>query len=151
MNLKKGVLFLIFVFFFVFSFLNANIIQTQESNNNENVVAELLNLTVKNNIITIKIKIRNKSNESEKLDFYFKDFYIIDEANQKKYYILKDSEGMCIGGPFSSNSSGGRFEFWIKAKKIKNIWAKFPSPTDNPESISICTPNFLPFENIKLN
>jgi hypothetical protein len=150
MNLKNGVLWLMFILVFGFGSLYAGIIQTQESTDNEDIVAELTGLTIKNNIITVKIKIRNNGNESVKLDFHFKDFYIIDEANQKKYYILKDSEAKCIGGPFSSDGSGGRFESWIKPQKIKNIWAKFPLPVDNPESISISIPGFLPFEEIKL-
>lgn len=150
MNLKKIVFYLVFILVLGFGTLCAAVIQTQVSNNNENIVAELTALTLQNNIITVRIKIINKSDASNKFDFYFKDCYIIDEANQKKYYILNDSEGRCIGGPFSSDGDGGRFEFWIKSQNMMNMWAKFPMPTDNPESISISIPGFMPFEVIKL-
>lgn len=130
--------------------VTAGVIQTRESTENENLVAELYGLRIQNDIITVKIKIRNNGQDNTKLDFYFKDSYIIDEANQKKYYILKDSDGKCIGGPFSSDGSGGRFEFWVNANKMRIIWAKFPLPTDNPEAITISIPGFLPFDGIKL-
>jgi len=125
-------------------------IQTQESNQNEQIVAELTQLLVKDNIVTVKLKIRNNSTKSEKMDWYFKEIYLIDEQNQKKYYVLKDSEGNCIAGPTSSDADGGRFEFWIDAQKVRNIWAKLPLPTDNPDHISLSIPGFLPFESLQL-
>lgn len=129
---------------------SASVIQVQESNQNELIVAELTQLTVKDNIITVKLKIRNNSEQNEKMNFYFKDLFLIDEQNQKKYYVLKDSEGKCIAGPFSGDAEGGRFEFWIESKKISNIWAKLPLPLDNPSTISLAVPGFLPFESIPL-
>ena len=150
MNQIKIVFFLALIILLGLGTLGAAVIQTQAANDNENIVAELSELTINSNIVTIKVRIFNKGNENSKLDFYFKDCYIIDEANQKKYYILKDSEGLCIGGPFSSNGDGGRFEFWTKPQSAKSIWAKFPMPTDNPGSISISVPGFMPFEAIKL-
>jgi len=142
---------LIVLFFLICSFgMAGEIIQTQESSQNEKLVIELVKVKVRNNIVTIKAKIRNNSTKSEKISFFFKDIYLIDEENQKKYFILKDSEGMCIGGPFSSNGEGGRLEIWINKGEMKSIWAKLPAPTGEVEFVSIFVPNFSPFEEIPL-
>lgn len=149
--LKKSILLSMFLFIFFSFSLTADIIQSQESNQNEEIVAELINLRISNNIITLKFKIRNKSTKADKINFYYKDCFIIDEKNQKKYYVLKDSEGKYIGGPCTSYSDGGRFEYWIYPQKVKSLWVKLPLPTDNPETISITLPGFLPFEGIKIS
>jgi hypothetical protein len=50
--LKKSILLSMFLFIFFSFSLTADIIQSQESNQNEEIVAELINLRISNNIIT---------------------------------------------------------------------------------------------------
>jgi hypothetical protein len=126
------------------------VIQTQESDMWDGVAVDLISLKVSNNIVTVKFKIRNTGSEKQSVQIHFKDCYIVDEANQKKYYALKDSDGLFIAGPKDSDNDGGRFWFDIFPKKSKGMWIKFPEPTDNPDTITIFLPGVSPFEEVKL-
>lgn len=126
------------------------VIQTQESDMWDGVAVDLTSLKVSNNIVTVKFKLRNTGAEKQSVRILYKDCYIVDEANQKKYYALKDSDGLFIAGPKDSDNDGGRFWFDIFPKKSKGMWIKFPEPTDNPDTITISLPGVPPFEEVKL-
>jgi hypothetical protein len=128
-----------------------DVIQTQESNIWEGIEADLIKINVRNDILTLRFKIRNTDSTSHTVEFYFKDCYIVDPANQKKYFPLKDSEGQFIGGPKEKEWEGGRFYISIDAGSSAGFWVKFPVPTNNPETIDISTPGFFPFEEVSLN
>jgi hypothetical protein len=129
----------------------ADAIQTQESNIWEGLEADLTRISIRNDILTLRFKIRNTSSTSHTAEFYFKDCYIVDAANQKKYFPLKDSEGQFIGGPKEKDWEGGRYHISINAGSSAGFWMKFPVPTDNPETIDISIPGFFPFEEVSLN
>ena len=74
----------------------------------------------------------------------------MDETNQKKYFVLKDSDGQFIGGSKDKEWEGGRFSARIGHSKSKSAWMKFPEPTDNPETITISIPGVFPFEEVEL-
>lgn len=126
------------------------VIQTQESDTWDEIEIDLISLEVRNDIVTLRFKFRNEGEDRQKIDFYFKDCYIMDEANQKKYYPLKDSDGFFICGPSAGDHKGGYFEVTIESSKSKGLWLKFPQPTDNPETITISIPGAFPFEVIEL-
>jgi len=129
---------------------SADVIQTQDSDTWDGVVADLIKLSVKNDVLTLRFKFRNEGSDNPRVELYFKDCYIVDESNQKKYFPLKDSEGQYIGGPKEKDWEGGRFSFIIEAGRSKGFWIKCPVPADNPETISISIPFFFPFEEISL-
>ena len=85
------------------------VIQTQEAETWDGVEVDLTSLTVKNNIVTVKFKIRNTGSEKQNVRVDYRDCYLMDETNQKKYYVLKDSDGLFISGPNYDRSNGGRF------------------------------------------
>jgi hypothetical protein len=125
-------------------------IQTQPHNTAEGIEVDLTSLEIQNNIVTVKFKLRNTSAEKQNVTIHFKDCYIMDEVNQKKYYGLKDTDGLFIAGPSYDSQNGGRFWYGVQAGKSMGLWIKFPQPTDNPESITISLPGVSPFESVKL-
>lgn len=128
-----------------------DVIQTQESDIWGGIEADLTKISIRNDILTLRFKIRNTGNESQTVEFYFKDCYIIDPTNQKKYFPLKDSEGQYIAGPKEKDWEGGRYQFRIDSDSSSGFWVKFPVPTENPEEIDINIPGFFPFEEVLLN
>ena len=128
----------------------SEVIQTQESDSWDEVEVDLTSLKIKNNIVTAKFKIRNNGSAQQNIRIDYKQCYLMDEANQKKYYVLKDSDGLFIAGPNYDRGDGGRFWFDIQAERSKGMWMKFPEPADNPETISISIPKVFPFEEIEL-
>jgi len=134
----------------VFIIAAGDVIQTQESDTLEGIVADLTKISAKNDVLTLRFKFRNEGGESQKLEFYFKDCYIVDESNQKKYFPLKDSEGQFIGGPKEKDWEGGRFSFIVETGGFKGFWIKCPVPSDHPETIAVSIPGFFPFEDISL-
>jgi hypothetical protein len=125
-------------------------IQTQSHDTEEGIEVDLTSLEIQNNIVTLKFKLRNTGAEKKTVLIPFKNCYIMDETNQKKYYALKDSDGLFIAGPAYDHSDGGRFWFGIDKGKSMGMWIKFPQPTDNPVSITISLAGVSPFENAKL-
>ncbi len=131
-------------------FFGQQVIQTQSHNTAEGVEVDLTSLEIQNNIVTVKFRLRNTAAQKQNVIIYFKDSYIMDEVNQKKYYGLKDTDGLYIAGPASDDNSGGRFWYNIEPGKSMGLWIKFPQPTDSPASITISLPGVSPFENVKL-
>jgi len=125
-------------------------IQTQSHNTEEGIEVDLTSLDIQNNVVTVKFKLRNTGTQKQDVVIYFKDSYIMDEINQKKYYGLKDTDGLYIAGPASDSNSGGRFWYSIQPGKSMGLWIKFPQPADNPASITVSLPGVSPFENVKL-
>ncbi|OGD38915.1 MAG: hypothetical protein A2V45_02205 [Candidatus Aminicenantes bacterium RBG_19FT_COMBO_58_17] len=131
-------------------FFGQEVIQTQSHNTVEGIEADLTSLEIQNNIVTVKFKLRNTAAEKQNVTIQFKDCYIMDEVNQKKYYGLKDTDGLFIAGPAYDDQNGGRFWYGIQAGKSMGLWIKFPQPADNPASITISLPGVSPFESVKL-
>lgn len=137
------------VLFGTLALFAAQVIQTQESDSWEGMEADLVKVSDSNDILTLRFKFRNTAGSDHNVSFMYKDCYIVDETNQKKYFALKDSEGQFIGGPKDKDWEGGRFGMRINPGESKGCWMKFPVPADHPESISITIPGFFPFEDVK--
>lgn len=129
----------------------ADVVQTQESDIWEGVEADLTKISIRDNILTLRFKIRNTGNSSKTVEFYYKDCYLIDTTNQKKYFPLKDSEGQYIAGPKEKEWEGGRFRINLSPDSSAGFWIKLPVPTENPDEIDVFIPGFFPFEAISLN
>ncbi|MFQ6082730.1 MAG: hypothetical protein ACE5WD_05150 [Candidatus Aminicenantia bacterium] len=149
---KKTLILLMTIVFIATGVIFAGkVIQTQESDTWDGLEIDLISLKIKNNVLTLKFKIRNNSSEALEPGISYQACYIMDETNQKKYYPLKDSDGNYIAGPVKYGWDGGYFQFKIKPGKSIGMWIKFPEPTDNPETITIHIPGFFPFEEVKLS
>ena len=129
---------------------SGEVIQTQESDAWDGIEADLTSLRISNNILTVKVKLRNTGSKEQGVKIPYEACFIMDEINQKKYYPLKDSDGLYIAGPISDEDRGGRFWFGVQAGKSRGLWIKFPEPTDGPETIMISLAGIFPFEGIPL-
>lgn len=124
------------------------VIQSQESNE-AGIVAELTECKRKDGVLRLKVRFRNTSAQKARLDTYgsstkkyeMDKFYVT--AGNKKYFVLKDSEGI----PLMSDTlnadleKGGTF-FW---------WAKFPAPPAEVKEIGITMPKVNPFEDVPIS
>ncbi len=68
--------------------------------------------------------------------------HLIDEANNKKYFVVKDSEGDCI---CSRRIEG------IQPWSQKALWAQFPAPPDEVQNITVEIPHFPPMQDVPIS
>jgi hypothetical protein len=150
-SIKKQKLSVVVILFVSAVFLfSGDVIQTQEADQWDDIEVDLNKITVKNNVVTVKFKFRNTGTEKQEITIRYKNCYIMDEANQKKYFVLKDSDEIYIAGPQYSQQYGGLFWFTIQPKKSKNMWLKFPEPTVIPKTIIISIPGIGLFEDVEI-
>lgn len=122
-------------------------IQTQESDEWDGIEVDLTKITFKNNVMTAKFTFRNVGTEKQTVEFKFGKCYFLDEVNRKKYLLLRDTDGSFIAGPIWFP---GTFRAEIMPGKSRNMWMKFPEPTDNPETIIIYIPGVPLFEEVRI-
>jgi hypothetical protein len=67
---------------------------------------------------------------------------LLDGANKKKYFVVRDTENTCV-------CSHGLKD--IPAKSRGNVWAKFPAPPDDVQKISIVVPHFGPMDDVPIS
>ena len=128
----------------------AGIIQSQETNTG-GLVAELTECRRHEGVLTIKVRFRNTSNKTAKLDLShyndgndFSKYYVT--GGNKKYFILKDTEGVYMSSLSASNGvslnlDSGQTSLW---------WAKYPAPSPDVKKLNLVTPVTPPFEDIPI-
>jgi hypothetical protein len=131
----------------------AGVIQTQETTS-QGIVAELTECRRQEGVLTIKVRFRNTSNKPSNLTLthYMKSgeddpkFYVT--AGNKKYFILKDSEGTYL----TSNSANDTFGVELKLEPGQTFlwWAKYPAPSDDVKKINFMMPVTPPFEDVPI-
>jgi hypothetical protein len=131
----------------------AGVIQTQETTT-QGIVAELTDCRRKEGVLTIKVRFRNTSNKPANLTLthYMKSaeddpkFYVT--AGNKKYFMLKDSEGVVL----SSNSvtEVGKVELKLDPGQTFLWWAKYPAPSADVKKIDFMMPVTPPFEDVPI-
>jgi hypothetical protein len=67
--------------------------------------------------------------------------HLIDEPNKKKYFVMRDSGGVCVCSRDIAN---------IAAGSQSVLWAKFPAPPDDIQKITVEIPHFPPFEDVPI-
>ncbi|HEY8227285.1 MAG TPA: hypothetical protein VIG25_18580 [Pyrinomonadaceae bacterium] len=67
---------------------------------------------------------------------------LVDGANKKKYFVVRDSENNCV-------CSRGLKE--IPPSSRGNVWAKFPAPPEDVQKISIVIPHFGPIDDAPIS
>ena len=149
MKRKTFVLFasVVTIIFFATPVFGEEVIQVQPSSDG-NVEASLFSAKVRKDVLTIKTKFKNVSDERASIRIDYRDVYYADVDKEKKYFALKDSEGQFIAGPKYDMKDGGRFWYKVPAGKTKILWIKFPAPAADTATIDIFLPTFLPFEEV---
>ena len=107
------------------------------------------------NTVTLKFAMVNDSPERLSFNYDYgdpqhsiKDFNsiggvtLVDGANKKKYFVVRDTENSCL-------CSRGLND--IPAKSRGNVWAKFPAPPDDVQKISIVVPHFGPMDDVPIS
>jgi len=107
------------------------------------------------NTLTLKFAMVNDSPEQLAFNYNYgdpdhsiKDFNniggvtLVDGANKKKYFVVRDTENTCL-------CSHGLKD--IPAKSRGNVWAKFPAPPDDVQKISILIPHFGPIDDVPIS
>ena len=129
---------------------NAGVIQTQETNQ-EGVVGELTACQRSEGVLTIKVRFRNTSSKSAHLTLTHwnvggdnEKFYVT--AENKKYFILKDSEGTYL----SSNSASNGVEVSLEPGQTFLWWAKYSAPPADVKKINFMMPVTPPFEGVPI-
>ena len=67
--------------------------------------------------------------------------HLIDAANEKKYFVVRDAAGVCVCSRDIAN---------IAAGSQSVLWAKFPAPPDDVQKITVEIPHFPPFEDVPI-
>ena len=124
-------------------------LQTQPSSDGK-LEADLTQAKVKKAVLTVKIRLKNQSDNKIEPEICFGNAYYADIDEKKKYFPLKDSEGRFIAGPQSYDWCGGTYKEKIDAGAMSIMWIKFPAPVESTESVDIFLPGFLPFEDVQL-
>ena len=107
------------------------------------------------NTLTLKFAMVNDATEPLAFNYNYgdpdhsiKDFNsiggvtLVDGANKKKYFVVRDTENSCV-------CSHGLKD--IPAKSRGNVWAKFPAPPDDVQKISIVIPHFGPIDDVAIS
>ena len=66
--------------------------------------------------------------------------HLIDNANKKKYLVVRDAAGKCVCAVVREVKAGAR----------ANLWAKFAAPPANVEKITVVVPDFQPIDSVPI-
>jgi hypothetical protein len=116
----------------------AGVIQTQETRY-PGIVAELTECRRKEGVLNIKVRFRNTSDKPFHLNIYVdggRDKYYV-TAKNKKYFILKDSDGVYLAADYDN---------WLPPGGSFTWWAKYPAAPADIKKITLFTPITSPFE-----
>jgi hypothetical protein len=101
--------------------------------------------------LTLKFALINQSKDGFAFSYSFgegdKEFdsiggiHLIDAANKKKYFVVRDTDGACVCSRNIAN---------IAAGSQSVLWAKFPAPPDDVQKITVEIPHFPPFEDVPI-
>ncbi len=151
--MKKGIHLLFTCVLLLIPFVSTSYaqkaIQTQPSSDGT-IEASLIEAKVQRGVLTVKVTLKNISNQWIEPEIRFEKAYYTDVDAKKKYFALKDSEGKYIAGPAGYDWGGGTFKEKFGKNESKIIWIKFPAPPETTKTIDIYIPTLLPFEDINM-
>jgi hypothetical protein len=101
------------------------------------------------NALTLKFVLQSKGGfaiqygwgESDKEFGNISGIHLIDAANKKKYFVVRDADGSCVCSHDIAS---------IAAGSQSVLWAKFPAPPDDVQKITVEIPHFPPFEDVPI-
>jgi len=123
-------------------------IQSQDTNVG-GLVADITQCKRKDGVLTLKVRLRNTSDK--KANVYFTNGYgTYDKyyltAGDKKYFVLRDSEGV----PLATDNGDGYTNIDIEKDGSYTWWAKYPAPPTEVTSVSFYTAFAPPFEDVPI-
>ena len=132
--------------------VSSDIIQSEDTNT-PGVVGELIQCKRSDGVLSVKIRFHNTTGTP--VNFYvlgtnisYERFYLA--AANKKYFILKDSDGteLAPGGDYSCGMPGVCEK--LGAGQSNTWWAKFPAPSADVTKLDLFTPVTPPFEGVPI-
>jgi hypothetical protein len=120
----------------------------------EDVTVNLMTVTRKGSVLTVKFSAVNNGSDSRKVAFGFAGndvCYAVDEESGSKYYVLTDKEGNPVASAkdWMPNSTTG-INREIASGKSMRVWMKMPAPPTEVRAISIFLNETDPFENVPI-
>jgi hypothetical protein len=67
---------------------------------------------------------------------------LVDEAGQKKYFVVRDTAGKCVCSQGVKEISEG---------ETSSLWARFPAPPDTVQKITVIIPHFQPMDDVPIS
>jgi hypothetical protein len=115
--------------------------------NTTGIVAEVTECNRKEGVLSVKVRLRNTGSAGKHVDIFqsrnYESYYL--SAANKKYFMLKDSEGTYLtpkadgmGGLGVDVAAGGQYTWW----------AKFPAPPAEVKAVTLYTPLAAPLEDV---
>lgn len=97
--------------------------------------------------VTVKWKYKNRGEKDARIHYLVSDeLYLVDAANKKKYFVIKDEKGKSVAG-----SAGGDNTPDLKEGASFPMWAKFPAPPAKTEKITVYIPGVAPIEDVPIS
>jgi len=115
----------------------------------DGVTAEIIEVTRKEGVLTVKVRYRNTSDKAASMRLYrdwgLGDYYLT--AGNTKLLALKDSKGTYVATPHSVH---GQTDVNINPKSSFLFWAKYPAPADDMKKVNFFHPHSPPIEDIPI-
>lgn len=127
---------------------------TTASTNWDRVSVHLMDVTRRNNILTVKWAVVNEGDSQAKVWFGLvgdEVSYVLDEESGTKYYVLTDEEGNAIGSAnewISSDLNGIKDD--VEPGQTRRYWMKLPAPPPAVTEISIFLNETEPMEYVPI-
>jgi hypothetical protein len=120
----------------------------------EGVTVDIMSVTRKGNVLTVKFAAVNNGDESRKVAFGFTGnnvCYAVDEESGTKYYVLTDEEGNPVASAkdWMPNSTFG-INRDIEPGKTLRVWMKLPAPPPEVTTISLFLNETDPLEDVPI-
>lgn len=120
----------------------------------EDVTVNIMTVSRKGNILTVKFAAVNNGSETQKVAFGFTGndvCYVVDEENGSKYYVLTDEEGNPVASAkeWMPNSTSG-INREIAPGKTLRVWMKLPAPPPEVSAISLFLNETDPIEDVPI-
>jgi hypothetical protein len=124
----------------------AGALATQDTNV-PGIAADFTECKRKEGVLSVKLRFRNTSSAETAVPVIsarnYEAFYVA--AANKKYFILKDSEGTYLT---PSGDGFGNLSVHLPTNQQYTWWAKFPAPPADVKKVTLMTPLAPPFEDI---
>lgn len=109
--------------------------------------ADVVKAKVDGDVLMVAVVFRNTGNSPSKIRYQWSSVYFIDKGEQKKYHVLKDTQGKWIASPLNNDHGRGFFKN-LKAGERQMVWFKFPAPPATTQTVDLTLPETLPFDNL---
>ena len=127
----------------------AGSLQSQDANQ-PGVVGDLSECSREGGVLSIKVRFRNTTSQPVNLQVIdarnYDKFYVT--AADKKYFVLKDSEGEHL---MAEAGSSGSLTVALAPGQAWTFWAKFPAPPAEVKKVSFMTPITPPYEDVPIS